>query len=516
MNKISAFSPSFAQGLLKAMVPAALLLAGCGGSSDDTATAGTAGTAPPPAATVPAANPTAPANPAPAANPANPAGADTRLQDSLVFTLDQSTLPFGPLAGAAVETDRWAGVLNGSGYRIEVPRNWNGRLVMYAHGYEGLDPGLKVSDIPIRRHLIENGYAWAASTFSKNGYDVRAGVEDTNALALAFTTIAAQNNRALPAPSRIYIVGASMGGHVAAAAVERETQATARNKVAYNGVVSMCGVVGDTELFNYANAYQLAAQYIAGQPAASFPVTDFDSKEDDIKKELWLLYPSILTDKGRQLRSAFINLTGGPRPVAEDSFKLKPLQEGVWRRFGDNGTLEGVLNKNVVDTRGFVYQLDDDPAQSAAEQAMNASILRVTPAPDANPLRADGLRWVPKVNGQFSVPVVTIHGLGDLFVPFSMQQIYKRRAQTNGSDQWLVQRAIRAPGHCDFTNAEQVEAFQAMVNWEQTGVKPAGDDVLTPAVVANPAYGCTFTRNAAGADDSTAIDVSRRLMPSCP
>jgi acetyl esterase/lipase len=503
MNNTSTLSSTLAHGFLKAAVPAVLLLAGCGGGGDDSNAAG-AGTTPPPAASAPA---------APAANP--PAG-DTRLHDSLVFTLDQTALPFGPLAGTTVETDRWAGVLNGSGYRIEVPRNWNGRLVMYAHGYEGLHPELKVSDIPIRRYLIENGYAWAASSFSKNSYDVRSGIEDTNALALAFTTIAAQNNRPLAAPSRIYIVGASMGGHVAAAAVERETLATARNKVSYHGAVPMCGVVGDTELFNYATAYQLAAQYIAGQPATSYPVTDFDSKEKDIKDELWILYPSILTDKGRQLRSAFINLTGGPRPIAEDSFKLKPLQEGVWRRFNDNGTLDGILNKNVVDTRGFIYQLDDDPAQSPAEQAMNAGILRVTPTPDANPLRADGLRWVPKVNGQFSVPVVTLHGLGDLFVPFSMEQIYKRRAQANGSDQWLVQRALRAPGHCDFTVAEQVEAFQAMVTWEQTGVKPAGDDVLTPAVVANPAYGCAFTRNDAGQDDSTAIDVSRRLMPSCP
>ncbi|MEC4719900.1 alpha/beta hydrolase [Noviherbaspirillum sp. CPCC 100848] len=499
MNKSSLLPRSFTHVMAKAVVPAALLLAGCGGSDNDAPAAGN--TSPPPAASAPAANP--------------PSG-DTRLHDSLVFTLDPASLPFGPLAGTTAETDRWSGVLNGSGYRIEVPRNWNGHLVMYAHGYEGTDPGLKVSDIPIRRYLIENGYAWAASSFSKNGYDAQAGIEDTNALALAFTTIAAQNNRPLAAPRNMYIVGASMGGHVAAAAVERETMATARNKVAYNGAVAMCGVVGDTELFNYATAYQLAAQYIAGQPATSYPVADFDSKEEDIKKELWVLYPSILTDKGRQLRSAFVNLTGGPRPIAEDSFRLKPLQEGVWRRFNNDGTLDGVLNRNVVDTRSFVYQLDDDPAQSVAEQAMNANILRVTPAPDANPPRAVGLRWVPKVNGQFDVPVVTLHGLGDLFVPFSMEQIYKRRAQANGSDQWLVQRAIRAPGHCDFTVAEQVEAFQAMATWHQTGVKPAGDDVLTPAVVANPAYGCTFTRNNAGQDDSTAIDVSRRLMPSCP
>ena len=484
---------------LLALIPVALL-AGCNGGTNESTTIGETTTVAPPSVAPPAVVAAAPA---------------ARLQDSRVYTLDQAKLPFGPLADATVQTDRWSGVLNGAGYRIEVPKNWNGRLVLYAHGYDGLEPGLDISDPPIRRHLIQNGYAWAASSFSKNGYDVRASVEDTNALALAFTTIAAQNNRPLAVPARTYIVGASMGGHVAAAAVERETLETANNKLRYNGVVSMCGVVGDTELFNYVSAYQLAAQYLAGVPATTFPVTDFAAREDEIKDKLWFIFPLVPTDQGKKLSNAFINLTGGPRPIAEDSFKLKPLQDPVWARFGSDGTIDGILNKNVIDTRGVVYQLDADPALSAEEQLMNATILRVAPAPDANPRRTDGLRWVPKVNGQFDVPVVTLHSLGDPFVPFSMQQIYKRRAATNGSDQWLVQRAIRSPGHCDFTIAEQVEAFEAMVNWEQLGIRPAGDEVLNPGVVASPGYGCSFTRNTTGPDDLVELGILRRVLPSC-
>ena len=74
-------------------------------------------------------------------------------------------------------------------------------LVMYAHGYSGTGPTVNVSDPPIREHLIRNGYAWGASSFSKNYYDVRAGIEDTNGLALAFQRIAAQNGRTLAAPT---------------------------------------------------------------------------------------------------------------------------------------------------------------------------------------------------------------------------------------------------------------------------------------------------------------------------
>jgi hypothetical protein len=37
-------------------------------------------------------------------------------------------------------------------------------------------------------------------------------------------------------------------------------------------------------------------------------------------------------------------------------------------------------------------------------------------------------------------------------------------------------------------------AFRDLVSWVETGVKPAGDDVLDPAEVANPLFGCNFTQ----------------------
>jgi hypothetical protein len=165
-----------------------------------------------------------------------------------------------------------------------------------------------------------------------------------------------------------------------------------------------------------------------------------------------------------------------------------------------------------------VYQLDNNPAVSAAEQAYTDSMLKVTPVDDANRLRSDGLRWVPKTNARISVPVVTLHTLGDMYVPFSMEQIYKRRADKLGTSNLLVQRAVRGVSHCDFTFAEQAAAFDAMINWEQKGVKPAGDDVLTPATVADPKYGCQFTNNNFTQDDSAAIRAVRTnpaIVPAC-
>jgi hypothetical protein len=84
----------------------------------------------------------------------------------------------------------------------------------------------------------------------------------------------------------------------------------------------------------------------------------------------------------------------------------------------------------------------------------------------------------PRINGTFSIPVVSMHTLGELFVPFHMEQVYARRAVANGNDDLVVVRAIRDTGHCGFTPTEQIQAFADMVTWVETGVRPDGDDVL--------------------------------------
>ncbi len=409
-------------------------------------------------------------------------------------------------------TDRWAGVLNGAAYRIEVPTNWNGKLVMYAHGFRGENVPLTVSDPTIRRYLIEQGYAWAASSYSKNYYDVRAGVEDTNALALAFNTIAAANGRTLAPPDRIYITGHSMGGHITGAAIEAEAAATARNKVRYHGAVPMCGVMGDAELFNRFAGMQVTAQALAGVP--SYPTDKWSEIRTLVTNALFTTFPSAPTAQGAKYLSVVENLTGGDRPLFDEGIAFGGSFPSAYGTFGSDGTVTGILNRNVLDTNALTYVIDGDVPGS---DALNASAQKLTAAPDANRLRTDGLRWIPAINGEFNIPVVSIHTLGDLFVPFSMQQVYQQRAVAKGNANWLVQRAIRGASHCDFTIAEQVAAFEAMVAWEQGGPKPAGDDVVTPATVASPTYGCAFTNDALGDDDGGTVRFFRgRIAASLP
>jgi len=456
-----------------------------------------------------------------------PQAEETRAHDSRVFTaLTPDAKTFAALAAAndpvdLSTTSRWAGLMpSGAAYRVEVPQNWNGKLVMFAHGYAGVGDKLVAQDPPIRRHLLRNGYAWAASSYTKNFYDVRAGIEDTNDLALAFNTIAAANSRTLAKPSRVYIIGTSMGGHVAAAAVEAEALRTTNHKMKYDAAMPMCGPVGDTELFNIMAGMQMSAQAMTGY--ANTPMAQWHTIADKVIPALFSTYPAtpglgvpmaMTSPLGMQYASVIKNLTGGERPMFAQALAFGGSLSLPFGSLGSDGTIDGILNKNVLDTTRLSYVIDGNPEATAQ---LNAAVQKVTAAPDANRLRRDGLRWIPQVNGEFSVPVVSIHTLGDLYVPFGMQQLYRKRAQAHGNDRLLVQRVMRGVSHCDFTVAEMTESFDALVKWESDGVKPAGDDVLTPATVAAPTYGCTYTRAAEQGEPAAALRNPAASLAPCP
>jgi hypothetical protein len=276
----------------------------------------------------------------------------------------------------------------------------------------------------------------------------------------------------------------------------------------------MCGVMTDTDLFSTFAAMQLSAQALVGMP--NYPSDKFTAIQDTVTTALFSTFPSAPTALGQKYKSVLKNLTGGTRPLFDLAMTFGGSFALARSMFGTDGSLSGILNKNVLDTSGITYVIDGDDAGSAA---LNASVQTLTAAPDANRLRTDGLRWVPKVNGDFKIPVVSLHTLGDLYVPFSVQQMFHKRVAAKGNSDWLVQRAIRGIDHCDFTIAEQVNAFADMVRWERDGVKPAGDDVVTAVTVATPFYGCAHSVNNFGPDDASSTTEFRRTVTAqaaCP
>lgn len=412
---------------------------------------------------------------------AGPGAPSVKAEKPPQYFVDETKLPFNALAGTT--TTRLWGVHGGAGYRIEVPENWNGELVLYAHGFRGSGLELTVSNPPIRAYLIEHGFAWAASSYATNGYDVVQGVKDTHDLGTRFNGLVAN-------PSRVYFTGTSMGGHITGVAIEQYPNA-------YDGAMPMCGVMGDNKLFDYFVENHLAAHALAGLDVRfPFPAGYTTTIVPQLRTLFGAPFPTMLTPLGEKFAGVVENLSGGDRPMFEAGFRFSAtggnflLAQGV-------GSAEGT--RTNVDT---VYQIDADPALSAEELALNAIILRIDLDPQAR--HEEGLAGVPAIEGTLSIPVLSMHTLGDLFVPFSMEQIYARRAAANGANDLLVTRAIRDINHCGFNTTEIERGFADLVNWVSNGVKPAGDDILTPAVVANPNFGCNFTVGA------------HALAPPCP
>jgi pimeloyl-ACP methyl ester carboxylesterase len=394
------------------------------------------------------------------------------------------------------------GVTGSAGYAIEVPPNWNGDVVLWAHGYRGNGAELTV-DPPafgLRERFAGQGYAWAASSYDRNGYDVASGVRSTRVLADEFAERVGE-------PERTYLAGVSMGGHVVARSLEE-------HQGRYDGGLPMCGVLGDHELFDYLLDHQLVAEALAGVRAYPPPPDYGTAALPAIYSALGLAPddPAVPTPAAQQLRAATVLGSGGPRPGAEAAYSF-------WKDFlfqlavpDDSPTpVDGV----AADPGSVATNLDTDYAPD--EPADLDALVQRVPAEAADVRDSAELTAVAAVEGEPSVPVLSLHGLGDLFGPFSMEQVYAEEVAEAGRSDLLVQRAVRTTGHCEFSAVEAGTAWDDLVAWVERGDRPAGDPVTDSGAVADPAFGCRFSDPAAyAAAGPVGEQETRRLYAPCP
>jgi pimeloyl-ACP methyl ester carboxylesterase len=437
----------------------------------------------------------------------NPAAATISATQGASVPGDQPLPPYTivnpPLAPATVggqPTTVRQGVHEHAAYIIEVPPSWNGDLVMWTHGYRGNGTVLTV-DPPgfgLRQKLLDQGYAWAASSYAGNGYDIRTGVLSTRSLADLFGST-------VDRPHRTYVVGVSLGGHVIGRSLEQYPDY-------YDGALPMCGVMGDQELFDYFLDYNLAAQTIAGVSAYPIPTNYVSTAVPQINAALGTVGLNVFNqeptnDLGRQFRAITIERSGGDRPGSAAAFAF-------WKDFLFNLAQPAVeptpddppaLRPGQIATNVLTWYEPNEPVN------VNRTILRVFPE-DLGERVSPFLTQIPKIFGRPDARVLSVHGLGDLFVPFSMERRYAFDVALRGESRNLVQRAIRTINHCEFSPAEIGGAWDDLVDWVEDGTRPAGDRVLDSSVVAAPNYGCTFSDPAAYAAGAG----TRRLFPACP
>jgi pimeloyl-ACP methyl ester carboxylesterase len=356
---------------------------------------------------------------------------------------------FTALAGAKAYFGQYAGGL----YRMEIPEKWNGELVLYAHGYAGEGELLNVSG-PTggwRSSLIEQGYAWAASSYRCNGYVPGIGLQDTMLLTPLFLEI---NGKA---PSRTYLTGHSMGGHITVLGMQEFPKA-------FDGALAMCPA--GPGLFDYFTAMGAAAEVVTGlkfsgaEPAAA-----------TLAKMLAITgTPPNLTAKGRQMASIEILSSGGARPFAGEGVS-------VYFAIGISGAkMSGAsdFRTAAMTNESWVYGIDNGLGVNADE--LNAAVRRLAPNVEN---RGENTKYneVKPFTGKIDKPMITMHDTGDLFVPIFLERQLHAAATKAGTTNMLTQRIYRTGQHCGYNAQETITSFNDMVAWSKGGPKATGDDV---------------------------------------
>lgn len=360
---------------------------------------------------------------------------------------------FDPLPGAKAFFGRYDGGL----YRIEIPEHWNGELMLSAHGFvNNAGPQgsrLRVGAPGIREHLIQEGFAWAASSYRCNGYVPGIGLQDTMALVDLFT-----KTNGGTAPRRVYLTGTSMGGHVTLLGMHQFP-------TSFAGGLAMCPA--GPELFDYFTAVAAAAEVVTGTR-----FKDPSTVQTDVTRMKEILgEPPGYTDKGRQLASVEIMISGGARPFAVEGLASRfiPNISGAALAGGTSPSNRASTNRSYEYSIGANLGLLADRLNAAARRKDPDMAFRGPAGPYEELMPFDG---------KIQRPLLTMHGTGDLYVPIHLERTLNRAVTGAGRQDLLAQRIYRIAGHCGFSVPEQAKSFDDLVTWVRDRVKPAGDNVM--------------------------------------
>ena len=355
-----------------------------------------------------------------------------------------ATLPdpaFAALPGARADFGR----LGGAVFQIEMPRHWNGRLVLYMHGFQDFASELDVTPPDIRRYLIGQHYAWGASSFSSTSLIPGRAADETAALWDYFA-------RKYRRPLRTYVTGNSMGGAASHIAAERYADR-------FDGALGLCGNVGNTAGLRGSGDYFAAGAYVAGVTQAAFDAST--SVRTLIRDRI---RPALRDPRlHRRFEDIMLDLTGGPRAFDREGSRIE--EDTNWRR------TELAVSAGIALNRNTIYRLG--PSSGVPSETFNRAVVRL-------PVNEDFLRTFvagSDVTGALRMPLLTLHSTGDGEVPINQAWLLARRVDAAGSGDLLVERVIRDASHCGFRTTEWEAGFEALVRWVEHGVKPRGTKV---------------------------------------
>jgi len=375
------------------------------------------------------------------------------------------------------------GMLGGAYYTIEVPSNWNGTLALYSHGYVSgpnlLNPAPDAGDPLTEATLLQDGYALAGSSYSQNGWALQQAFHDQIALLNFFIATCGH-------PTRTVAWGHSLGGIITAGLVQLFPDR-------FVGALPMCGVVaGGVGTWNQALDSAFAFDVLlAGNSIPLVHITDPTSAYNQAQADLNTAQNTPQGQARIALFTALGDIPGwfdpaSPEPAKTD-YITREQNQFIWESkvdfffaFFARAELEGRAGGNPSWNTGIDYrdQLENSTNRNEVQalyknaglnlnQDLNA--LATAPRIKADPNAKQYLNNYLTFNGDLNMPVLTMHTTGDGLVVNQDEQAYKSVVDWRGDTNLLRQVFVHRAGHCTFTPAETVTAFQTLIQRLDSG-----------------------------------------------
>ncbi len=368
----------------------------------------------------------------------------------------------------------------GALYMIVMPKQWNGDLVVHAHGGPFLGaPTMKRVTEDVERWTImpRLGYAFATSSYRQGGVAVTAAAQDNERLRRLFIDKVAK-------PKHVYLHGQSWGASVAAKGAELFADGKP-----YDAVLLTSGVLGGgTRSYDFRLDLRVVYQYLChNHPLPSEP-----------QYPLNIGLPADSPMKQADLAKRVDDCLGLNKPAAERSAaqaaKIKTIVDVIHI---PERSIQSHLNwatwhfQDIAQKRtggaspfgnvGAVY------AGSSDDAALNAGVLRYkADAKAVATLSADA-----DLGGKIPVPVLTVHAIHDPTAMVELQESFGRTMAAAGRGDALVQTFTGDRDHSYLSDPTYAALMAALTTWATQGKKPTPESIAAGCEKAKETLGQT-------------------------
>lgn len=372
---------------------------------------------------------------------------------------------------------------SGAHYWIAVPRDWNGDLVVHAHGGPDLgEPGAERSfdDLDRWSVMVDEGYAWAGSSYRRGGYGTQMAAADTEQLRRLFVD-------AVGEPRTTLLHGQSWGGDVAAKTLELYG-----GDGRYDGALLTNGVLaGGSRGYDYRLDLRVVYQFYCGN----------HPRPDEPPYGLWQGLPEASAMTSAELRRRAQECTGYQSPAAERTAEQRAALANILavtripeRTFFSHLSFATFTFRDIVHRRlagrnpftnaGVTYRGSTD------DRALNRGVLRYTADRQA---RRD-LSYDSDLTGRIPVPVLTLHAIDDPTAFVEHESAYRASVAAAGRADRLVQVFTRETEHSALSDSGYATAIDALHAWVTRGVRPSGAALAASCPVHDAVHrqGCHF------------------------